>query len=231
MKRSSGVQLVRSATGRCRRRAPRPRRAPPRARRCPRPRSPDRSRSRPTISASSSGGFDPPARRTSRYGSTIDVALELVLAEDREREEEAVRVRVDVAGRPDEVRDVAPPRRVAVDVDRVAEQLASGIRARAPRTSRARARPRLARDVCTASSKRFIAICRKTVAIESSIRPASRLSRRLRVLLDREEALERERLAEDRRRLGRRQRRRRVEEPERLREVRRGARGRARARA
>src|SRR3990172_9209309 len=49
------------------------------------------------------------------------VAFELVPAEDREGEQEAVRVRVDVARRAHEVRDVAPPRLVAVDVDRVAD--------------------------------------------------------------------------------------------------------------
>ena len=39
--------------------------------------------------------------------------------------------------------------------------------------------PSSRRVVWTTSSNRFIAICRKTVAIESSIRPASRLSLRL----------------------------------------------------
>ena len=106
------------------------------------------------------------------------VALELVLAEDREREEEAVRIRVDVAGRPDEVRDVAPPGRVAVDVDRVSEQLGLAVEPQLLEL--------LGRELALVSARRCArclrsgssAICRKTVAIESSIRPASRLSLR-----------------------------------------------------
>ena len=50
-------------------------------------------------------------------------------------------------------------------------------RATPPRAARATARPPR-RSVWTASSKRFMQIWRNTVAIESSIRPASRLSRR-----------------------------------------------------
>ena len=50
------------------------------------------------------------------------VALLHVAAVDREREEVAVRVGVDVPRRAREVRDVAPPRRVPLDRDRVAEE-------------------------------------------------------------------------------------------------------------
>ena len=178
----------RVSRGRCRLRVPRPRSSSAirgeRSASSTRPGRRCRSqmrrsvRSRPTISASSSGGLEPPDAQDVEVRLDHRLALELVLAEDREREEEAVGVRVHVAGRPDEVRDVAPPGAVAVDVDGVAEHARLASRARAPRTSPARARPPRGATCGRRPRSGSSRSAGKTVAIESSIRPASRLSRR-----------------------------------------------------
>ena len=66
--------------------------------------------------------------------------------------------------------DVGPPGAVALgDLDGVAEQLLLRLAPTARRSGRPTARPRSRRAVCTRCSKRFIAIWRKTVAIEPSI--------------------------------------------------------------
>ena len=106
------------------------------------------------------------------------------------------------------MRDVGPPGAVALgDLDGVAEQLLLGLR---PQVAEAldRQLALLAAARCaTASSKRFIAVWRKTVAIESSMFSASSDSRDIGRVGVLEQAAEDERLAEHRRGLADRQRR------------------------
>ena len=118
--RSRGGDRLRG--GRRRRPRLRPPRAARRRSRARRPRTPGSARSRPTIAPSSSGERDPPAASSSRYRGTKSSPCCSYAAVHRQREQLPVRVRVHVAGRAHEVRDVRPPGAVALgDLDRVAE--------------------------------------------------------------------------------------------------------------
>ena len=156
----------------------------------------------------------------------------LVARVHRQREQLAVRVRVHVAGRADEVRDVRPPRAVALgDLDRVAEHVGLRSAPRARRSARSTARPRRAAPLWIASSKRFIAVWRNTVAIWSSRFDASSARRSCGSSISVEQTAERDGLAEHRRGLRERERRRLVEHALRHARGTRARRGRARARA
>ena len=88
------------------------------------------------------GRAGPAGAQQLEVGGHERLALLLVAAVDRERQQLAVGVRVDVARRADEVRDVGPPRAVVVrQLDRVAEQLALRLAATARRSARRPARP------------------------------------------------------------------------------------------
>ena len=173
-------------------------------------------------------------RRAAARGSrgTKLGALLLVARVDRQREQLAVGVRVDVAGRADEVRDVGPPRAVALgDLDRVAEQLAPASRPTARRSARPTARPprgaRCARGPRSGSSRsggtRSRSCPRGSRRAARAATPASASSSSRRPNDDR--------LAEHRRGLGERQRRASGGRRPAARRARRARRGRARARA
>ena len=98
-------------------------------------------RSTPTIAPSSSGEHRAAGAQHLDVGGDEALALLLVAAIDREREQVPEGVGVDVAGRVDEVRHVGPPGAVVGgELDRVAEQVGLGRRARPPRRRRPRAR-------------------------------------------------------------------------------------------
>ena len=145
------------------------------------------ARSQSTMRPSSLGRLRPAGRQQLEVGGHERRAAAPRSGVHREGEQLAVGVGVHVAGRRDEVRDVAPPRAVAVgELDRVAEHRVCVSRPVARRSRRPTARRRSRRWVCTASSKRFIATWRNTVAIEpsrlsaSSARRAAGSSRRRR---------------------------------------------------
>ena len=170
--------------------------------------------SKPSRDASSAGGAEPPARRRSKYGSTSDSPFVEVAAVDREREQVAERIRVDVARHLDEVRDVAPPDPVVVrHLDRVAEHPAL---LGAPELGDA-LDGQLAL-LAPAGVDRMLEAVHRDLAEDGRDRvvdPADeQVEQRPRIVLALLQLLEGERLGEDRRRLGERQRRPRVQQAE-----------------
>ena len=171
---------------------------------------PGSARSTPTIAPSSSGDLRPAGRQQLQVGGGEARALLLVAAVDGERQQLAVRVRVDVARRGHEVGDVGPPRLVVVgDLDGVAQQLLLGVRpqlAEAVDGELALVAPRGVHEVLEAVHRDLAEDRRDRAFDRLRQQRQARLGRRGRV----QEPPEHERLAEHRRGLGQRQRRRHV---------------------
>ena len=166
---------------------------------------------------------DDPAERLGRVRTAARQQLEvrrhelgaalLVLAVHGEREQLAVRVRVHVPGRADEVRDVRPPRAVALgDLDRVAEHVGLRLGPELTEAVDGQLAPLATLGVhrVLEAVHRDLTEHRRDLTLEA-LGEQREPSRRVRGLG--EQAAEGDRLAEHRRRLGEGERRRLVEHP------------------